>query len=131
MKKIFLVLFIFISINSFSQQTQSEGKLTKKDGKYKIEYRGKIFDVNENILTVKPKEQMNLSKDIEPVRKNKLGYIDVKIPKGKNIEEYANELIKSGLFDVVDFNSLGEYTTFNPNDPMIANQWHLHLIPKS
>lgn len=128
MKNILLVLFIVISINSFSQQMQSEGKLTKKDGKYKIEFRGKIFDANENILTVKPKGQVNLSKDMELVRKNKLGFIDIKIPKGKNIEEYANELKKSELFDVVDFNSFGEYTAFNPNDPMIANQWHLSKI---
>lgn len=56
MKKIILILLslLIITIKGFSQQAESEVKLTKKNGKYKIEYNGKEFDANENILTVKP-----------------------------------------------------------------------------
>ncbi|MBN1651590.1 MAG: S8 family serine peptidase [Bacteroidales bacterium] len=125
MKKILLVMFVVIAFYGYSQ---SEVKLINKDGIFKIEYKGKEFDANENILTIKPKVKAYLPENIELVRENKLGFIDVKIPKGRDIEEYADELQKTGLFDVVEFNAYGEYNTFTPNDALLANQWHLSKI---
>lgn len=117
------------AIKGFSQ-IQPDVKLTKKDGKYKIEYKEREFDANENILTIKPKDQTYLPKNLESVRKNKLGFIDVRIPNNKNIEEYANELQKTGLFETVEFNAYGEYVDFEPNDPEITNQWYSFIMKK-
>ncbi len=56
MKKLLsILLLLIIAIEGFSQLIQSEVKLTKEDGKYKIGYNGKQFYANEFILTVKPK----------------------------------------------------------------------------
>ena len=130
MKKIILILLslLIITIKGFSQQAESEVKLTKKNGKYKIEYNGKEFDANENILTVKPIGSSYTKNNLNIIRKNKLGFIDVKVPKNKNIEEFAKELKESGLFEIVEFNAFGEYTTFTPDDSLISNQWYLSNI---
>lgn len=125
MKKILSILFILIAISSYSQ---SDTKLIKKDGKFKVEYKGKEFDANERILTIKPKDQADLPKNLEFIHKNKLGFIDVKIPKGRNIEEYADELLEMGLFEVVEFNAYGEYHSFNSNDTDIASQLYLSTL---
>ncbi len=70
----------------------------------------------------------DIKSNLKILRKNKLGFIDIKVPEGKNIEEYANELKESGLFEIVEFNAYGEYNTFIPNDSLISNQWYLSNI---
>ena len=106
MKRImlYIILLLITTVGAFSQQTKSDIKLLKKDGKYMIEYNGKQFRANENILTVKYKESSFIKSNLKILRKNKLGFIDIKVPEGKNIEEYANELKESGLFEIVEFN---------------------------
>jgi hypothetical protein len=125
-----LLLLIAVEIWSFSQQIQPEVKLTKKDGKYIIEYKEKQFDANEIILTIKPRSNSKLfpGNNVEIVRENKLGFFDVKVPRDRDLEEYAEELKKTGLFDIVEFNAYGEYNDFTPDDSLRSNQWHLSKI---
>ena len=125
-----ILLLLIIAIEGFSQLIQSEVKLTKEDGKYKIGYNGKQFYANEFILTVKPKRSSGpiFRSNLEIIRENKLGFIDVKVPGNKDIGEYAEELKKTKLFDVVEFNAYGEYNSFSPNDSLRSHQWHLSKI---
>lgn len=129
MKQMLIMLFIVFTMNGYSQNIQQSVKLLKKNGKYKIEYKGKDYDANETVITVKPKAQLfSTPMSLNVIRKNKLGFMDIKVPKNKNIEEYANELNDSGLFKNIEYNSYGKYVSFNPNDPGISNQWNLTNI---
>jgi len=129
MKKTYFILLLLVMsiIESYPQQN-NDVKLTNKDGKYKIEYNGTEYNANKDILTIKPKDMAYLKRDIEVVRENKLGYVDIRIPSNKNISAYANELKETELFDVIEFNSFGEYQSWKPNDTQIDNQWYLSTI---
>jgi hypothetical protein len=122
------MLLLTATVETFSQQTKSDVTLIKKDGKYMIEYNDKQFIANEKVLTVKYKDSSYIKSNLEIIRKNKQGFIDIKVPEKKNIEEFAKELKESGFFEIVEFNAYGEYNTFIPSDSLISNQWYLSNI---
>lgn len=126
MKNIFIILFLAIVMPCLSQE--KEPRLYKEKGKFKVEYNGKHFLANERVITIKLKDTKSLPKQINPVRANKLGFIDVKIPEKHDVSSYIEELKNSELYESVEYNSYGEYGDFNPNDTDIDDQWHLNTI---
>lgn len=81
------------SFKSYSQVTERvEGKL------YSVN-EGVLCPINEDVVTVKLKSHYNIDKEIEVLRSNILGYIDLKVPKGKSVESYVTSLKASGKWD--------------------------------
>ncbi|MQY64298.1 MAG: S8 family serine peptidase, partial [Calditrichaeota bacterium] len=97
---------------------------------YQIEH-GREFQVDEEVITVKfrgvvNEEQIvafNNSQDVQALRTNILGFTDLRIPGNadplKLIEAYQN----SGLVEIAEANTFGEYLGV-PNDPKFSDQWH-------
>ena len=56
-----------------------------------------------------------------------LGYVDLRVPDGLKVEDYVTSLEESGLFEVVQYNTLAELF-ISPNDAFISNQYYLNTI---
>lgn len=122
------LLTIGISV-VYSQEKEKVGKLIEKEGKYKLDYDGKEYDIDENVLTVKLKSPKALpGKNLRVIRKNRFGFFDIKVPGNKNIVDYANELKETELYEFIEFNSFGTYNALNPNDSHMGKLWHLNVI---
>ncbi|MCL2596772.1 MAG: hypothetical protein FWD66_03755 [Paludibacter sp.] len=104
----FLFLFAFLTANLISQNNYQ--KLVKIDNVYKIQYNNTYFDVDTKVVTVKPKSP-NFTNfiNVSVIRSNKLGFVDLQVPNGLSVEEFVKELNMSELFDVVEYNTFGEY----------------------
>lgn len=86
------------------------------------------FAVNPNVVTVKLKPGINkIEQKVRELRSNRLGYIDIQVPKGFDVEEYVSLLEKSGEFSLVEYNAFWEWC-YLPNDSQISNQWYLNAI---
>ena len=89
---------------------------------------GKRYLADRNVVTVKLRPEVNkIRKDLQELRSNRLGYIDLSVPGGVDIEDYVVMLEKTGDFEVVEYNSIGEYC-FVPNDMLRTGQWYLSSI---
>lgn len=101
--KFFLVSsFLLLSVeqNVVSQEIKTE----KIEGKRYILHDGSKSEVDESVITVKLKDNGNLeklNKEYSVLRSNKLGYIDLLVPKGIDVEEYFTKLKESDLFDYI------------------------------
>jgi hypothetical protein len=63
--------------------------------------------VNPNILTVKmASPNTMLEQNFHVIRSNSLGFHDISVPDGIDINEYKFELQASGLFESVEYNYL-------------------------
>ena len=125
-------LIISISILLFSVvcngQTHSDSIKLLKSGNALFVVKGNnSFEINQNVITVKPKTS-NWAKDkYKIIRSNLLGYYDVSVPEGERIEEYYDALKQTGEFDVVKYNIFYSYCS-TPNDYHVGNQWYLGTI---
>jgi thermitase len=89
---------------------------------------GKHYAVDPDVITVKLKPGIGrIGEDIKELRSNKLGYIDVGVPKDIGVEKFRSVLEERGEFETVEFNTIGEYC-FMPNDGRINEQWYLNSI---
>ena len=63
------------------------------------------------------------------IRKNKLGYIDIQVPKGVDVTDYYHKLKEEygHAIESIDINYYAELG-FNPNDTQLNNQWYLDKI---
>ena len=105
----------------------------KIDGQwYQIE-NGYQYKVNNSVITVKFQsnvtqseiDAINQDNDCEVVRVNILGYYDLEIPDDIDPLEVVQDYINSGLVEVAEPNTIGEYLEV-PNDPYYSNQWFHH-----
>lgn len=127
MKKIITLVIATIFAMACQAQLKSQmDKIVKQNDTLYIRENGHNYKVDTQTITVKLKEGKTLdTKGCSVIRENKLGYIDIEVPAGKKVEEYAKELDESGIFEVVELNSYGEICTVTTNDPFLSNQWHL------
>ena len=87
-----------------------------------------MFLVDTEVITLKLKSsQTLLDPDIKAINFNRLGYIDIKVPEGVDVEKYADELRSTGKFEIVEFNSEAR-CSYVPNDVYAPNQWHIGRI---
>ncbi|GEM_PF-3518169 len=99
---------------------------------YQIE-NGYQYKVNNSIITVKfqsnvnqsQRDAVNQANDCEIIRVNILGYYDLEIPENIDPLEVVQDYINSGLVEVAEPNTIGEYLEV-PNDPYYSNQWFHH-----
>lgn len=130
MKRIllFLVIFTLPIFSIRAQFSQLGSTLVKKDGEFKIFYNNREFNISEHELIIKTKPEFIGELNLEVIRKDKLGFTLVKVPSDRIIDEFAKELWKTGIFEVVEFNSFFEYTSVLPNDSWIGEQWNLAAL---
>ena len=106
-----------------------KSKLEKEGDRLFISYdNGKNQSlINKNVVTVKLKEGAFLEKSQKILRSNRLGYIDLSVPEGVDVEEFVKGLERSGSYEMVKYAVLGE-TCLEPNDTYVSNQWYLSTI---
>ena len=122
-KYVFFVIFIFCLCQSiWSQQRGFERLERVKDSIFIVE-NGQRYVANKNVVTVKLKSGVNeIRKDVRKLRSNRLGFIDLSVPEGVDIEDYVTMLEKTGEFETVEYNSVGELG-FIPNDTRKSEQY--------
>lgn len=130
MKKTFTLTFaMFMAVSGSAQLKVQTEKLIRKDNALYIRENGMDFRVDKKTITVKLKKGEILDeKNFIIERQNKLGYIDITIPEGNDIEEYAKKLDESGIFELVEYNTIGEFFSITPNDNFYDYQWNLERI---
>lgn len=102
----------------------------KQNGKWYQLEQGIKYEVNPTIITVKftssadSSQRANLHRihDAQVLRRNTLGYVDIKLPSGANPVSEAQAYMDNPLVDVAVVNTYGEYIN-TPNDPNFDDQW--------
>ena len=128
-KSVCLVIFTFCLCQlGLTQQSNRNGRLERVNDSIFIVENGRRYIADRNVVTVKLKPGVDkLRKDVKELRSNRLGYIDLLVPEGIDIEDYATMLEKTGEFELVEYNGMGEFS-FVPNDTRISEQWYLNTI---
>jgi len=128
-----MTLLSFTAIANAQTIYLNNRQYDKIDGQwYQIE-NGYQDKVNNSVITVKFQinvtqseiDAINQDNDCEVVRVNILGYYDLEIPDDIDPLEVVQEYINSGLVEVAEPNTIGEYLEV-PNDPYYSNQWFHH-----
>ena len=129
MKRLSILLLLCVSLNGMSQISKTTQDITKLDGRYKIRYNERYFDVDTTTVTVKLKDlKANYNTEYKVLRQNKLGFVDIQKPKDMSLEKFVESLSKNEMVESVIYSSFGEYGDFTPNDPNLNPQWHLPVI---
>jgi hypothetical protein len=97
-------------------------------GEYKIKYNNEYFDIDTTVVTIKAKNDKIENENYTIIRSNKLGYFDIQVPENVSVIEYIDSLLKDESLESIDYNAIGEYADFIPNDPQHGLQWHLPVI---
>ena len=128
-KFVYLVIFALCLCQfAMAQLINRNDRLVRINDSIFIVENGKRYLADRNVVTVKLKPEVSrIRKDLKELRSNRLGYIDLSVPEGVDIEDYVAMLEKTGDFEVVEYNGLGELG-FTPNDILISNQWYLNSI---
>ncbi len=131
-----LSLFFFLSQTVSSQDSITlEGKtFVEEGGKWSLEVNDETLEVDPDIVTVKfrkditssDKETLYSDFNTEVIRENRLGFVDITVPSGKNPIEFVIELKNTGMFDSAEVNTLGKFNQTIPNDTRFTDQWGLN-----
>ena len=127
MKKYIIFLALFISMQVVAQNAINPKVLIKKGGITYISEKDKLYPIDGKSISVKLKPGMKVDNKFRIERQNKLGYMDIQIPDNVDVEKFAIELDESNCFDVIEYNSIGEYYA-SSNDPYANQQWYLSVI---
>jgi subtilisin family serine protease len=132
MKKFVCLVIVALCLCQFglAQETNRNGRLQRVNDSIFIVENGTRYMADRNVVTVKLKQGVNKSKiekDVKELRSNRLGFIDLSVPEGVDIEDYVTMLEKTGNFDIVEYNSIGKYC-FISNDTRRSEQWYLSSI---
>ena len=128
MKKILTVIILIFCLYQLvlAQSLKRIGTLERKNDSIFVVENGKFYIANKKIVTVKLKSgTYGLDKVVQKIRSNRLGYIDLVVPEGVDLEKYVSVLEKSGKYDLVEYNNIGKYSVIT-NDTERSNQWYLN-----
>ena len=128
MKKILTVIILIFCLYQLvlAQSLKRIGTLERKNDSIFVVENGKFYIGNKKIVTVKLKSgTYGLDKVVQKIRSNRLGYIDLVVPEGVDLEKYVSVLEKSGKYDLVEYNNIGKYSVIT-NDTERSNQWYLN-----
>jgi len=89
------------------QDCDIDKRLTREKGAYFLVENGKRYPVDKNVITVKLKPGEEIGKEIEVIRSNSLGFIDIQVPEGIDVVDYSCMLKKTGKFELVELNAFG------------------------
>lgn len=129
MKKLLLLISFLCSCQIGATQTLKRiGVLERKNNTLFIAEGSHRFLVKQEVVTVKLKKgPISMSTNKNKIRSNRLGFVDLAVPIGIDIESYVSSLEKSRNFEVVEYNSIGEYC-LTTNDTEVNRQWYLSSI---
>ena len=124
----FVVLTLCMCQFGLAQQKSRFGQLQRVEDSIFIVEEGKRYIADQNVVTVKLKPEINkIRESLQVLCSNKLGYINISVPIGVDIEDFVSMLDETGEFEVVEYNSFGEYHII-PTDTRISEQWYLNSI---
>jgi subtilisin family serine protease len=123
-----LFSFFFLMQISFGQIDNKKVFYKPTVGKYFVNYFGSEYRINDSILTVKLNYPNKIPFDLQVMKSNPLGYLDIRLPSGKDLLSYYDELKQTNLFESIEFNSYGLFSDFVINDINSFNQWYLSTI---
>jgi VCBS repeat-containing protein len=91
------------------------------------------FEVVPGVVTIKFEKSVTKSEKsnffrankVERIRSNRLGAIDIRVPRGQDPVTFVAHLSKSKLFEYVEVNTYGRYD-FTPDDTQFTDQWGLN-----
>ena len=78
---------------------------------------GKVYHVDMNMISVKPKSGYVLREDLIVIRSNNLGWHTIKVPENVDIEMFVSDLLLSDDFEHVEYINLG-YWNWQPVFPL-------------
>jgi subtilisin family serine protease len=131
LKICFLVLSLFVCTTISSITNKVNQKTVRVSNKLYIESQNTLFEVDTTLITVKPKKCVSeLKTEVNIKNSNRLGYLNVRVPKGIDVEHYRKMLDETREFETVEYNGKGLYA-MTPNDAIYSNQWNLGLIHAS
>ena len=129
-KSILITLALFVSFAMSAKETsiKMEGKLEMRgDSLFLVDEIGEcLVDPTEVIVKLKDGNEIK-NKELKILRKNRLGYIDIAVPEGKNVQDFVADLDESGEFSFISYNLLGKLCATS-NDPDLSSQWYLNSI---
>lgn len=118
MKKIILISSILlVSIIGFAQNEQIRQETAKINDVLYVVENGVKYKVDTKRLIVKPKSTTKLiDPSVKVLYKHNLGYIDIEVPEGVDIEKYVTKLKQSKQYETVEY--ITEVKTYlSYNDP--------------
>ena len=102
-----IMSLLFFTYSSFAQELRKIGKTVRTEGKLYLVIDGKSTQIGEDVVVVKLKPNIGeIDKGLNVIRKNELGYIDLKVPDNANLLEFINTLEESRQFDYIDYDLL-------------------------
>lgn len=128
-------LLIAASLNG-QTKVQNGRNYFVKNGEWYQNYNGEDYRVNPAIITVKFKSEIdstlladfNDKYGVEIIRKNSLGYIDLRIKPDSISLDIVDVYINSGMVESAEVNTYGSFSG-DPNDAKFDQQWH-HKDPE-
>ncbi|MDR0438107.1 MAG: S8 family peptidase [Bacteroidales bacterium] len=113
-----------------AQQKQRIGQFERVNDSIFIVQEGWRYVANPDVITVKLMPGVSMGElNLNVISSNRLGYMNIAVPHGVDIEDYVSMLDLTGKFEVVEYNTFGEYCgTTMPNDTYIGNQWYLERV---
>ena len=131
-----LISILFASMASAQRMSLNNRQYEKVNGQWHRMENGRQFRVNNSVITVKFRKEVNpqvidafnKSQNVQILRKNILGFVDIKIPAKADPLLRVQAFLNSPLVEIAEANTFGEYIGI-PNDPNFSNQWH-HKHPQ-
>lgn len=132
MRNLLFIIILLTSVSALNGQAislnGSQFRMTAGQW-YQIE-DGRQYRVNNAVITVKfldgvnPQQiaAFNASKGVQVLRTNMLGFVDLRIPGNADPLTMVQGYLKSGLVEVAEPNTFGEYLG-DPNDSKFSDQW--------
>lgn len=125
-KLVFTVAFVFVALAGIAQSKIQRVERIG-DTLYLVE-KGERFKVDTNVITVKLKSSENaLGKEFQVINSNRLGFADIQVPKGIDVESYVNELKQTERFEIVEYNGEAK-CCLTPNDTCSFKQSYISKI---
>ncbi|NOR45771.1 MAG: hypothetical protein GQ534_09325, partial [Candidatus Delongbacteria bacterium] len=125
---------LILSVLSYAETITLNSREYEKinDQWYQIEGSDQYL-VNNSVITVKFNEDLSelqintklTELGCTALRTNILGYMDIEIPAGVDPLMKVQEYIESGLVNMAEPNTIGEYVVAS-DDPIYNDQWHHH-----
>jgi len=143
MKNIIVILLLLCSVylGMAQEQKSLNNKIYKNENGIWKDPSG--FNLIDSIVTVKLKNRKsnldNLKITGQVLRHNRLGFVDIRVPKGVDIFEFCEKLKSIPEVESVEVNTIGKFGKvidpgkqeilfLVPNDPLRSNQYYLNQI---
>ena len=130
MKKIICLVAFALCLCQFglAQPKIQNVQLERERGSIFAVENGKRYPVSPDVITVKLKNGVKeTSKEAKILHANRLGYIDLSVPEGVDVEKFAFMLEETGDFELIEYNAIFEVALW-PNDTRRSDQWYLSSI---